>query len=52
MALNNGGPSPWGNPGGRAGPGGRPPPAAAVAAPRAGPDLDDLIRAAQDASAA
>ena len=50
MALNNGGPSPWGNPR-PGGPWGSPPPGppVAVAGPGPGPDLDDLIRQAQDA---
>jgi membrane protease subunit HflK len=49
MALNNGGPSPWGNPR-PGGPWGTPPPnppGGGRGGP--GPDLDDLIRQAQDA---
>ena len=46
MALNNGGPSPWGNPR-PGGPWGSPPPGPPGGG-RGGPDLDDLIRQAQD----
>jgi membrane protease subunit HflK len=45
MALNTGGPSPWGNPR-PGGPWGAPPPPGGRGGP--GPDLDDLIRQAQD----
>ncbi len=45
MALNNGGPSPWGNPR-PGGPWGTPPPPGPPGSGR-GPDLDDLIRQAQ-----
>jgi thiol-disulfide isomerase/thioredoxin len=45
MALNNGGPSPWGNPR-PGGPWGTPPPGGPPGGGR-GPDLDDLIRQAQ-----
>jgi modulator of FtsH protease HflK len=45
MALNNGGPSPWGNPR-PGGPWGTPPPGGPPGGGR-GPDLDDLIRRAQ-----
>jgi membrane protease subunit HflK len=49
MALNNGGPSPWGNPR-PGGPWGSPPPTPPGGGSRGpGPDLDDLIRQAQDA---
>jgi len=49
MALNNGGPSPWGNPR-PGGPWGTPPPTPPGGGNRGGgPDLDDLIRQAQDA---
>ncbi|MFC7473348.1 FtsH protease activity modulator HflK [Dankookia sp. GCM10030260] len=49
MALNNGGPSPWGNPR-PGGPWGSPPPTPPGGGGRGpGPDLDDLIRQAQDA---
>jgi membrane protease subunit HflK len=49
MALNNGGPSPWGNPR-PGGPWGSPPPTTPGGGSRGpGPDLDDLIRQAQDA---
>jgi modulator of FtsH protease HflK len=51
MALNNGGPSPWGNPR-PGGPWGSPPPTppgGGGRGPGPGPDLDDLIRQAQDA---
>ncbi|MBK1658709.1 FtsH protease activity modulator HflK [Paracraurococcus ruber] len=49
MALNNGGPSPWGNPR-PGGPWGTPPPNPPGGGGRGqGPDLDDLIRQAQDA---
>src|SRR4051794_4412360 len=44
MALNNGGPSPWGNPR-PGGPWGTPPPGPPGSG--RGPDLDDLIRQAQ-----
>jgi membrane protease subunit HflK len=44
MALNNGGPSPWGNPR-PGGPWGTPPPGSPGGG--RGPDLDDLIRQAQ-----
>lgn len=51
MALNNGGPSPWGNPR-PGGPWGTPPPGPPGGGGRGpggpGPDLDDLIRKAQD----
>jgi membrane protease subunit HflK len=51
MALNNGGPSPWGNPR-PGGPWGTPPPGGPPGGGRGpggqGPDLDDLIRKAQD----
>ncbi len=46
MALNNGGPSPWGNPR-PGGPWGSPPPGQPGG--NRGPDLDDLIRQAQAA---
>jgi membrane protease subunit HflK len=46
MALNNGGPSPWGNPR-PGGPWGAPPPPGPPGSGR-GPDLDDLIRQAQN----
>ena len=46
MALNNGGPSPWGNPR-PGGPWGTPPPGAPGGGGGRGPDLDDLIRQAQ-----
>jgi membrane protease subunit HflK len=45
MALNNGGPSPWGNPR-PGGPWGTPPPGPPGSG--RGPDLDDLIRQAQN----
>ena len=49
MALNNGGPSPWGNPR-PGGPWGSPPPTPPGGGSRGpGPDLNDLIRQAQDA---
>jgi membrane protease subunit HflK len=55
MALNNGGPSPWGNPRpGGGGPWGSPPPppggggGPGRGGPGGAPDLDDLIRPAQD----
>ena len=50
MALNNGGPSPWGNPR-PGGPWGTPPPTPPGGGGPGGPgpDLDDLIRQAQDA---
>src|SRR3954468_6356466 len=49
MALNNGGPSPWGNPR-PGGPWGTPPPGPPGGGNRGPvPDLDDLIRQAQDA---
>ncbi|MBC4014659.1 FtsH protease activity modulator HflK [Siccirubricoccus deserti] len=51
MALNNGGPSPWGNPR-PGGPWGTPPPSPPGGGNRGpggpGPDLDELIRKAQD----
>ncbi|WP_149541365.1 FtsH protease activity modulator HflK [Siccirubricoccus phaeus] len=49
MALNNGGPSPWGNPR-PGGPWGTPPPSPPGGGNRGpgGPDLDELIRRAQD----
>ncbi len=54
MALNSGGPSPWGNPR-PGGPWGTPPPPGGGGGPPGGgrgggqgPDLDDLIRQAQD----
>jgi modulator of FtsH protease HflK len=53
MALNSGGPSPWGNPR-PGGPWGAPPPPGGGGGPPGGgrggpgPDLDDLIRQAQD----
>src|SRR4051812_15412946 len=50
MALNNGGPSPWGNPR-PGGPWGTPPPGppgGGRGPGGPGPDLDDLIRRAQD----
>ncbi|MBX6741634.1 MAG: FtsH protease activity modulator HflK [Acetobacteraceae bacterium] len=47
MALNSGGPSPWGNPR-PGGPWGAPPPGGQPGGNR-GPDLDDLIRQAQAA---
>ena len=51
MALNNGGPSPWGNPR-PGGPWGSPPPGSPGGGGRGpggqGPDLDELIRKAQD----
>src|SRR3954468_18072598 len=50
MALNNGGPSPWGNPR-PGGPWGTPPPGppgGGRGPGGPGPDLDDLIRKAQD----
>jgi membrane protease subunit HflK len=46
MALNNGGPSPWGNPR-PGGPWGTPPPGSPGGGSGRGPDLDDLIRQAQ-----
>jgi modulator of FtsH protease HflK len=46
MALNNGGPSPWGNPR-PGGPWGSPPPGPPGG--NRGPDLDDMIRQAQEA---
>ena len=49
MALNNGGPSPWGNPR-PGGPWGAPqPPSGGGSGGGRGPDLDDVIRQAQDA---
>jgi modulator of FtsH protease HflK len=49
MALNNGGPNPWGNPR-PGGPWGSPPPGPPGGnRGGGGPDLDDLIRQAQDA---
>ena len=53
MPLNNGGPSPWGNPrpggsGGGGGPWGAPPPPGGRGPGGGSPDLDDLIRQAQD----
>jgi membrane protease subunit HflK len=50
MALNNGGPNPWGNPR-PGGPWGSPPPGppGGNRGGGGGPDLDDLIRQAQDA---
>ncbi len=48
MAFNNGGPSPWGNPR-PGGPWGSPPPGPPGGGGRGpGPDLDDIIRKAQD----
>ena len=60
MAWNNGGPSPWGNPrpggqqggppggsGGPGGPWGNPPPSGSGGGGR-GPDIEDMIRQAQD----
>ena len=50
MALNSGGPSPWGNPR-PGGPWGSPPPGGGPPGGRGGgpgPDIDDLIRQAQD----
>jgi modulator of FtsH protease HflK len=56
MAWNNGGPSPWGNPrpggqppqGGPGGPWGNPPPGGGGGGPGRGPDIEDMIRQAQD----
>ncbi len=59
MAWNNGGPSPWGNPrpggqqggpqGGPGGPWGNPPPGGPGGSPGGrGPDIEDIIRRAQD----
>ncbi|WP_207540829.1 FtsH protease activity modulator HflK [Sabulicella rubraurantiaca] len=48
MAWNNGGPSPWGNPRpGGGGPWGNPPPGGNRPPPGGGPDVDEIIRQAQ-----